>query len=273
MTRCGRPYRLFIFILLSVLTFADARGAAPRFTASTLSGETFTNDSIRGQVALLQFWKTWCPYCLGEQPVLDGIAREFSREGLVVLAVNVQESGDTVKKFLEEHPRSCPVVLTENTNLVAEFNPRSFPFYVLIDREGNVAGTQNGAGGDSTIRNLLGRAGLGVSSANATRSRDQHSPVTKGAYPSSAKLIEVPRGRSAPPAKPQPPTVFVLKTGEKLETHHYTIMAGSLNIPAGGDQRTIPLSDLDLKATLAANHARGIDLKIPTNPSQISLGF
>jgi hypothetical protein len=50
-------------------------------------------------------------------------------------------------------------------------------------------------------------------------------------------------------------------------------MAGSLRIAAQGNQRTIPLSALDLKATLAANHERGIDLKIPTNQSQISLGF
>ena len=273
MMRWGRPHGLLLLILLSALTVAEAREAAPRFTANTLGGQTFTNDSLKGQVTLLQFWKTWCPYCLGDQPVLDGIARDFSREGLVVLAVNVRESGETVKKYLEEHPRSCQIVLTENTNLVAEFNPKSFPFYVLIDRDGNIAGTQNGAGGDSAIRDLLGRAGLGEDSVSATHSSDQRSSVPKTAYPSSAKLIEVPRGLSAPPAKSLPPAVFVLKNGEKLEAHHYTIMAGSLRIAAQGNQRTIPFSALDLKATLAANHERGIDLKIPTNQSQISLGF
>jgi hypothetical protein len=73
--------------------------------------------------------------------------------------------------------------------------------------------------------------------------------------------------------KSVPPTVFVLKSGDRLEVHHYTIMAGSLRIDEQGTQRTIPLSALDLKATTAANHERGIDLKIPLNQNEVLLGF
>jgi peroxiredoxin len=46
-------------MILSALTLATARDTAPQFTAHTLGGETFTNDSLRGQVVLLQFWTTW----------------------------------------------------------------------------------------------------------------------------------------------------------------------------------------------------------------------
>jgi len=272
--RWRRPHELLFLTLLSALTVAEAREAAPRFTASTLGGETFTNESLKGQVALLQFWTTWCPYCRRDQPVVESITRDFSGKGLVVLAVNVGESGQTVKKYLGEHPRSCHIVLTQDTNLVAQFSPTGFPLYVLIDRDGNIAGTQEGAAGDLGLRGLLSRAGLGVSPANATAHSDQPSSVPRTTIcPSSAKLIEVPGDHSAPPPKPLPPTVFVLRNGERLEAHHYTIMAGSLRIAAHGEQRTIPLATLDLKATNAANHERGIDLKIPTNQSEIVLGF
>jgi hypothetical protein len=37
--------------------------------------------------------------------------------------------------------------------------------------------------------------------------------------------------------------------------------------------RTIPLAMLDVNATLAAERARGIDLRIPAGRSEISLGF
>jgi thiol-disulfide isomerase/thioredoxin len=267
------PYGLLFLTFLSAFAVAEAREAAPRFTASSLRGENFTNDSLKGQVTLLQFWTTWCPYCRRDQPVLENITRDFSGEGLVILAVDVHESGETVKKYLEEHTRSCHIVLTENTNLVAEFNPKSFPFYVLIDRDGNIAGTQDGAGGDMAMRDLLSRAGLGGASVNATRRSDQRSTTPKDTYHGSPKLIEVPGGQSAPPTKSVPPTVFVLRNGERLEAHHYVINAGSLHVTAQGNQRTIPLAALDLKATIAANHERGIDLKIPTHPGEISLGF
>jgi len=73
--------------------------------------------------------------------------------------------------------------------------------------------------------------------------------------------------------KSLPPTVFVLKNGERLEAHHFTIMAGSLRINEQGTRRTIPLSALDLKATIAENHERRIDLKIPLNQNEVLLGF
>jgi hypothetical protein len=57
-------------------------------------------------------------------------------------------------------PRACKIVLTEDTNLAALYPARSFPLYVLIDRDGNVAGTQKGAGGAVMLRRLLRKAGL-----------------------------------------------------------------------------------------------------------------
>jgi thiol-disulfide isomerase/thioredoxin len=255
--------------LLSALTVAEARDAAPRFTATTLTDETFTNDSLKGKVALLQFWTTWCPYCRGDQPALENLIRDYSGKGLVVVAVDVREPGKTVKKYLEEHPRSCHIVLTENTNLVAAFAPKSYPLYVLIDREGNIAGTQDGAAGESSLRDLLSRAGLGGPSG----AFDQPSPDPRTAHPIAAKLSGlIPGGQNAPPSKSLPGTVFVLKSGERLEVHHYTIMAGSLRLTEPGNQRSIPLAALDIKASIAANHERGIDLKIPTNQNEIFLG-
>jgi len=67
--------------------------------------------------------------------------------------------------------------------------------------------------------------------------------------------------------------VFVLKTGEKIEIRRYTILGGLLRLTLEGKQRTIPLTDLDLKASTAANQARGVNLRIPTNPNEIVMGF
>ena len=48
----------------------------------------------------------------------------------------------------------------EDTNLAAMYAATSYPIYVVIDRDGYVAGTQRGAGGEDALRLLLGRAGL-----------------------------------------------------------------------------------------------------------------
>ncbi len=38
----------------------------------------------------------------------------------------------------------------------------AYPIYVVIDREGNIAGTQRGAGGEDALRSLLFKPGLGT---------------------------------------------------------------------------------------------------------------
>jgi len=94
---------------------------------------------VKGKVVLWQFWTTWCPYCRGEQSLVDD---EFAAKGLVVLAIDVGESNTTVRKYLADHPRSCRIVLNEDTNLVAMY-AAVYPIYVVIDLEG---GSRNSHG-------------------------------------------------------------------------------------------------------------------------------
>ncbi len=150
--------------VLAVFGGTTTKEPAPRFHAKTMDGQNFTNESIKGKVVLFEFWTTWCPYCVGEAPFVDQITLEFKDKGLIVLAVNVGESKKTVKKYLEGHPRACPIVLMEDTNLAAMYATTVYPIYVLIDRDGFIAGTQRGAAGEMALRRFLTRAGIGSDS-------------------------------------------------------------------------------------------------------------
>jgi hypothetical protein len=46
-----------------------------------------------------------------------------------------------------------------------------------------------------------------------------------------------------------------------------------LSVSIDRQRRNVPLSLLDLGATLSANRERGIDLRIPDDRNEISLGF
>jgi thiol-disulfide isomerase/thioredoxin len=155
MTACKSLVAAFL-----LMTLLRAGEPAPDFHAKSMDGEKFSNESLKGKVVLIQFWATWCKYCRGEQAVVDELTQQFADRGLVVLAVNFMEPKKTVKKYLEQMPRACKIVLTDDTNLAALYPARSFPLYVLIDRDGNVAGTQKGAGGAVMLRRLLRKAGL-----------------------------------------------------------------------------------------------------------------
>jgi thiol-disulfide isomerase/thioredoxin len=162
-----RASQILLRALAALMAFAVCALAAdeigqpaPRFHAKTTTGVQFNNASVKGKVVLFEFWTTWCKYCEGEAEIVDDIAKEFANQGLIVLAVDVLESDQTVKKYLADHPRSIPVILTKDTNLAAMYNAKSYPIYVVIDRDGNIAGEQRGAAGEAGLRQMLKRTGL-----------------------------------------------------------------------------------------------------------------
>lgn len=151
---------LLIAVVAGRLAAIDLDQPAPHFSAKTLDGEKLTNESLKGKVVLLDFWATWCPPCKHDEPAVESVLKEFGKDGLVVLAVNMGEPRRKVKKYLEQSPRSSKVVLAEDTTLAAICEAKSYPYYVVIDRKGNIAGVQRGAAGEGALYRLLAKAGL-----------------------------------------------------------------------------------------------------------------
>lgn len=131
------------------------REAAPNFRAKSIDGEQFSKDSLKGKVVFIQFWTTWCGYCRRDQPEIDELSREVAERGMVFLKVSVAESRSTVSKYLAGRPRTPKIVLNEDTNLPAMFQVSGFPHYVVIDKDGKIAGVHRGAGGADALRRIL----------------------------------------------------------------------------------------------------------------------
>lgn len=108
--------------------------------------------------------------------------------------------------------------------------------------------------------------GLAPRQAAAMRERAPAAPVQ------SPKVIEIPLPNDAV-VRPQPPALFVLTNGEKLESRRYVLSADSLQIDVNRKQRTIPISQLNVDATIAANQQRGLDMSIPQDRSSLFVGF
>jgi hypothetical protein len=97
--------------------------------------------------------------------------------------------------------------------------------------------------------------------------RTPEPPVPKG------QVIEISAVTNSGPAKVLPPTIFILASGERLESRRFVLTSRLLSLSIDRQHRTVPLEGLDINATIAANHERGIDLRIPDDRNEISLGF
>ena len=70
-----------------------------RFVALGDSSVSYTRESLKGQIYLLDFWATWCEPCRSEMPTLHKAYEQFRSKGLAILSVSLDGQPDDVTKF------------------------------------------------------------------------------------------------------------------------------------------------------------------------------
>ncbi len=103
--------------------------------------------------------------------------------------------------------------------------------------------------------------------------RDERLPGEQAPPASKPLIIEIPAAANSTVPKMPPPTIFILENGERVETRRFLLTANVLSFSLDRQQRIVPFDMLNINATISANRDRGIDLRIPADPNEISLSF
>jgi cytochrome c biogenesis protein CcmG/thiol:disulfide interchange protein DsbE len=93
-------------------------------------------SDLQGSPVLLNFWATYCTPCVAEMPLLQQIWEGWQEKGLVLLAVNIQESPSVVEAFMQNKGLSFMVVLDSEGALAGQYGIRYIPATFFIDSEG-----------------------------------------------------------------------------------------------------------------------------------------
>jgi len=127
---------------------APAQVAPPDFELSTVDGRSERlSEHLGKEVVLLDFWATFCEPCLAGMPHLDALYRQHRAEGFVVLGIAIDgpDSVAQVKTAASKLGISFPILLDQETRVVALYNPKtSAPYSVLIGRDGRILKKQEG---------------------------------------------------------------------------------------------------------------------------------
>jgi thiol-disulfide isomerase/thioredoxin len=97
-----------------------------------------TAASLRGRVVLIDFWATWCVYCVEEMPDLVEFHRRYQDQGLVLIGLTPEMSEEVpqVASYVASvdgltWPIGYGAVITLDIMGIGEF-----PTLVLFDRSG-----------------------------------------------------------------------------------------------------------------------------------------
>lgn len=130
---------------------------APPAELDFLDGKKFRLADYKNKVVVLDFWASWCGPCLQTMPQVDRVVREFEKQGVHLVAINLEEPPERIKTALERLKLEVPVALDRDGRVAERYGATSIPQTVIIDREGKVARLFVGASPrfDALVRQAL----------------------------------------------------------------------------------------------------------------------
>lgn len=111
---------------------------APDFDLPSLEGPRVALRDLRGEVALVNFWATWCKPCEDEMPAMQRLYETLSPEGFELVAISVDESRDDVEAFRERLGVGFPILLDPDQTVSRRYQTTGFPESLLVDRQGRI---------------------------------------------------------------------------------------------------------------------------------------
>lgn len=111
---------------------------APDFALRSLTGSNIRLSEYRGSVVLLGFWARWCGDCREAMQALDEVHAKYERVGLVTLGINVGDTEEQAAAMAHSLGLRFPVLVDTAKTASSQFNLKSMPLLLLIDREGRL---------------------------------------------------------------------------------------------------------------------------------------
>jgi thiol-disulfide isomerase/thioredoxin len=115
---------------------------APEFAVRLIGGRDFSHSQWRGKVVLIDFWATWCPFCIETFPELKKLHQKYNPLGFEILGVSLDQDFKALRKYIQREKLPWPVSFSgrewgedDTAKLLGvEMIPASF----LIDKTGKL---------------------------------------------------------------------------------------------------------------------------------------
>jgi len=115
------------------------QGSAPDFTLPSLQGgRPITLSSLRGHVAVLNFWGSWCAPCRIEAPGLEQTWQDYRSKGVRFVGVDERDDDAAGRAFVSEFRLGYPSVTDASGRLAAPYGLFGMPTTFVIDAQGQL---------------------------------------------------------------------------------------------------------------------------------------
>ncbi len=151
-------------LLLSPATVhgTQAASTAPSFELPGRGGPV-SLDALRGHLVYVDFWASWCGPCQLSFPWMRDLYDRYAKQGLVVVAIDLDKDRSAADAFLGRHPSPFLVAFDPGGKTAQAFDVSAMPSSYLIGPDGTILRSLSGFDADksheveSLISKELGR--------------------------------------------------------------------------------------------------------------------
>jgi thiol-disulfide isomerase/thioredoxin len=107
----------------------------------TLDGREFQWERFRqGKIVLVDFWATWCGWCVREIPELMRLYQTYRGRGFEIVGISADRNRKELEDFLVKTPIPWPIVYGRNgpSPCLEYYGIQAFPTMWLVGKDGKV---------------------------------------------------------------------------------------------------------------------------------------
>lgn len=118
------------------LKLLDTLTPAPDFTLKNEKGEDVKLSDFKGKLVMLDFWGTWCYWCLKAMPAIQKVYDKFKSKGFEILGISCQEKPKADPPAFMKKSGYKYKVLLKGEQVAQKYNVEGFPTFYLINKDG-----------------------------------------------------------------------------------------------------------------------------------------
>jgi thiol-disulfide isomerase/thioredoxin len=112
---------------------------APDFTLNDINGKPLTLSSLRGKYVVLDFWGSWCIWCIRGIPKMKEYYAKYA-DKMEILGIDCNDRVERWKAAVAEYQIPwLHVYNTDESHLLEKYGIEGFPTKVVVDPEGRIA--------------------------------------------------------------------------------------------------------------------------------------
>ena len=113
----------------------------PDFTLKDINGKDLSLSSLRGKYVVLDFWGSWCVWCIRGVPKMKEYYQKYAGK-FEILGIDCSDTEEAWKAAVKEHAMPwLHVYNPQDSELLSQFGIQGFPTKIILDGEGKIVKT------------------------------------------------------------------------------------------------------------------------------------